>query len=59
MDKLIFQAGGTVSECGVIVRIKPSASTCITDLMHRTGKSATEIATEMIKFAYEHCEVRK
>lgn len=58
-DKLIFTTGKDCRECGTVVRIKPRVAVCITDLMRRTGKSATEIATEMIKFAYEHCEVIK
>ena len=35
------------------------AAVCITDLMQRTGKFAAEIASDMIEFAYQHCEVQK
>lgn len=58
-DKLIFTTGKDFRECGTVVRIKPRADVCITDLMQRTGKSAAEIASDMIEFAYQHCEVQK
>lgn len=57
MDKLIFTTGNDSRECGTILRIKPRAAVCITDLMRRTGKSAAEIASDMIEFAYKHSEV--
>lgn len=53
-DKLIFTTGKDCRECGTVVRIKPRAAVCITDLMQRTGKSAAEIASDMIEFAYQH-----
>lgn len=58
-DKLIFTTGKDCRECGTVVRIKPRAAVCITDLMQRTGKSPAEIASDMIEFAYQHCEVQK
>lgn len=44
-DKLIFTTGKDCRECGTVVRIKPRA--------------AAEIASDMIEFAYQHCEVQK
>lgn len=59
MDKLIFTTGKDCRECGTILRIKPRAAVCITDLMRQTGKSASEIASDMIEFAYKYCEVQR
>ena len=57
-DKLIFTTGQEGHECGTIIRIKPRAAVCITELMRRTGKSTNEIASAMIEYAYKHTEVR-
>lgn len=57
-DKLIFTTGQDSHECGTIIRIKPRAAVCLTDLMRRTGKSTSEIASAMIEYAYKHIEVR-
>lgn len=57
-DKLIFTTGQEGHECGTIIRIKPRAAVCITELMRRTGKSTSEIASAMIEYAYERTEVR-
>lgn len=60
------QGGGAASLAGLAgcllggwAAITLRAAVCITDLMQRTGKSAAEIASDMIEFAYQHCEVQK
>lgn len=60
MDKLVFKVSTPdTRECGPVVRIKPSAAVLITDLMRRTGLSATQVASRMIEYAYKNCEVEK
>ena len=62
----LTQGGGAASLAGLAAcllggwaAITLRAAVCITDLMQRTGKSAAEIASNMIEFAYQHCEVQK
>ncbi len=62
----LAQGGGAASLAGLAAcllggwaAITLRAAVCITDLMQRTGKSAAEIASDMIEFAYQHCEVQK
>lgn len=55
----LTQGGGATSLAGLATcllggwaAITLRAAVCITDLMQRTGKSAAEIASDMIAFAY-------
>lgn len=62
----LAQGGGAAAMAGLAccllggwAAITLRAAVCITDLMQRTGKFAAEIASDMIEFAYQHCEVQK